>query len=364
MAAPVLGVSHESLPGERRVALVPAAVPDVLELGLQVLVETGAGAAAGFPDRAYTDAGARIAPAGELPAAARILAAVRRPTAGAVGRLHSGQLLIGLLRPAEAPQLIRRWAEDGASLLALDRLPEPLGPWSPLDAAAAQASIAGHRAVLVAAARLDRELGGRFTPPARVLVLGAGPAGLRAVETAVALGADVHAHDARPAARPEILARGGQPLPPDRTGTVHAAAALAGFDVIVTCVEPPDRPPPVLVGVAARRGMRAGSVLVDLACGPYGGNVAGSRPGSERLLEPGVLVIGARDLATDAPVSASAAFAESLTAALTHLVPDGHLAIDPHDPAVDPILIAHGGALRDPALLHLLHTATSPAGLP
>ncbi|MEV6208070.1 NAD(P) transhydrogenase subunit alpha [Kitasatospora sp. NPDC051914] len=362
MSAVVLGVCRESLPGERRVALVPRSVPAVRELGVRVLVETGAGAAAGFPDAAYTAAGAEIVPAGELPARADVLAAVRRPPAETVDRLHWGQLLLCLLRAGQVPHLVRRWADAGLTLIGTDPPPLPGMPGAPAgryDAGCGQAALAGYKAVLLAADRLGRELAGGVAEPALVLVLGAGPAGLRAIDTARRLGATVHAYAAGRAAQAAIAAQGGFVLPLGSWDVRRRGAVLSRFDVVISSSESVPMP----IDTAAVRSLRPGSVVVDLACDADGRTVEPAVPATERTVG-GVLVIGAGDLASAVPATASTAYARAVADLLAALVPDGLLAVDPADPELAGLLIAHGGTVVDDAAARRLRDATAAAGLP
>lgn len=335
MAAVTLGVLRERHPGETRVALVPEGVRDARGLGLRVLVEGGAGGLAGFTGTSYRTAGARVVPTAGA-TTADVVVTVRRPTVAALGPLRRGQILVGLLRPMHAPFVIRRWADEGATLISLDQLPGTVGPTSPVDAAAGQAELAGAEAVLLAADRLGRE-------PAGVLVLGGGPAARRAVETARLLGADVRVHG---------------------EGERTTATDLPSFDIVISTVEPSDSAPPLLIDSDALRRLRPGSVVVDLACGPYGHTVAAAEPGIARVLGDGVTVIGAGDLAARVPAAASAAFSRSVTALLAHLVHDGRPVVEPAEPSLAALVIAHAGSIRHDGVLRWLAATTAAAGLP
>jgi NAD(P) transhydrogenase subunit alpha len=360
----VVGVPRESDPAERRVALTPQAVTSLCALGLPVVVESGAGAAAGFPDRSYGAAGAGLVRPGEAAAVADVLVAVERPATRVVERMHWGQMLIGMLAPARVPLLVRRWAEHGLSLVSLDPARRPGVAMHPMDAAAGQEAVAGHKAILLAADHLDRELGGRVQAPARVHLLGCGPATLRAADTARALGAIVTGQDPTAAGRVLLADHGVRVVDAGPWNRRRTAAALLGVDVLVTAVTPPDRPPPVLVDDAALRAMTPRGVVVDLACGPEGGNVRSARPGRARTVEAGVLVIGAGRLATTVPATASAAYSRTVQSLVAHLTPDGLLVAEPEDPVLDGLLVCRGGAVRDPRVLHALQHGLAAAGLP
>lgn len=214
MVATTVGVYRETAPGERRVALVPDLVSTVRALGLDVMVESGAGEAAWFPDDDYTRAGADIVPHGELFRRADVLVGVQAPNVELPGPFRSGQTLVALLRPTRIPFLVRRWADEGVTAISLDLVPHALSGAYPVDAGASQARIAGYRAVLLAAGLLSRCLSpwgsaAAVFAPVRVLVVGAGAAGLQAIDTARRLGAVVHAHDLRRRPREEIAALGG-----------------------------------------------------------------------------------------------------------------------------------------------------------
>ncbi|WP_277347316.1 hypothetical protein [Streptomyces sp. CB01881] len=379
----MLGLLREGLPGEARVALVPRSVHEVADLGLTVVAEAGAGAAAGFPDAAYRAAGARVVRTREA-ASADLVVSVRRPTVDTLGPLRHGRILVGLLRPMDAPFVIRRWADEGATLISLDQLPAAAASASPLDAASAQAGIAGYKAVVVAADRLGRELADHFTGPAQVLVLGGGPAGVRAVETARSLGAAVYAQggDARARAaltaagaqlvkarerldaRAQLVDAGGRPGDAGGPGRSWVFPALPPVDVVISTSEPVDADRPALIGDDALRTLRPGSVVVDLACGPYGRTIAAAEPGIERVTGNGVIVIGAGDLAARVPVTASAAFSDSVTALLSHLVHEGVPVVDLAEPALAELVVSHAGTIRHEGVLRRLAAMTAAAGLP
>jgi NAD(P) transhydrogenase subunit alpha len=279
-------------------------------------------------------------------------------------------VVIGLLDPQTYPEYAGALAGRGVTAISLDGLPRTLSRAQSMDALTSQANVAGYKAVLVAA-----NLFGGFFPmlvtaagtarPARVLVLGAGVAGLQAIGTAHRLGAVVSGYDIRPESRSEVESVGGVFLPldtpagsqgtggyaraldPDEQERQRAALAeaIARQDVVITTARVPGRRPPLLVSEDAVKGMAPGSVIVDLAAGPRGGNVALSSPGATVVTENGVTIAGAEDLATTVPVAASAAYSRNVTALLRHLVRDGELAIDLTDEIQAGVVIAHGGAV-------------------
>lgn len=370
----VVAALAEHGPGERRVALVPEVVDKLVAQGFEVLVENGAGAGALHPDDAYVRAGAKVGPLDDVLDRAGALLCVRRPTPAVLARLRAGQVLIGLLdaRGAERAELDEA-AARGVRLLSLDLLPRTLPRAQTMDALSSQASVAGYRAAIVAA-----EAFGRYFPmmitaagtarPATVLVLGAGVAGLQAIGTARRLGAQVTGYDVRPAAREEVTSMGAAFLKTTVTvgggdgGGGYARAlteeegaaqraeldtAIRRFDVVITTAQVPGGAPPVLVSAETVAAMAPGSVLIDLAAGPWGGNVAGSVP-DERVVTPGgVTVIGAGNLPAQMATGASAAYSRNVTALLTAIVADGAIQLDPADDIVKAVWLQTEGAARD-----------------
>jgi H+-translocating NAD(P) transhydrogenase subunit alpha len=368
-----IGVVKETAPGECRVALVPAVVSTLVTADTKVLVETGAGSAATFPDSAYAAAGADVVSRAEVLAAADVLVCVSPPDGAA---LHSGQVLLGLLRTHERPAQIREWAATGVTTVSLDLLPRTLSRAQSMDALSSQATVVGYKAALIAA----NAYAGYFpmlvtaagtVRPATVLVLGAGVAGLQALGTARRLGALVTGYDVRPQARAEVLSVGARFLDledgTEASGTGGYAreltaaereaqqaalnARIGGFDVVITAAGLPGRRPPLLVSEQALKEMRSGSVVVDTACGPLGGNVAASQPDRTIVTPNGVTVIGAGNLPSAMPAAASTAYARNLQAALATLTAAGHTAdgkprIDLSDEIQAAIVVSHEGLLR------------------
>ena len=357
----IVGVLREHSPNEHRVALVPDVVARLRSAGLDVLVETRAGAEAWFDDEAYAAAGATVASRQEVYRGADIILCVQPPDDGLDG-LRSGQALVGLLgpQPAEAP---------GVTAISLDRLPRTLSRAQSMDALTSQANIAGYRAAVLAAATY-----GGFFPmlttaagtvrPAAVLVLGAGVAGLQAIGTAHRLGAVVTAYDVRPDSKAEVESVGARFLDlgaaTDAAGAGGYARALTTeeqaaqqhaldeqvgrFDVVITTAKVPGRRPPILVTEEALKHLHPGAVIIDLAASDLGGNVAGSVPDTTVVTEGGVTVIGAGNLASSMASAASTAYARNLAALLTHLVRDGALTLDPADEIAAAVVVTRGGA--------------------
>jgi NAD(P) transhydrogenase subunit alpha len=374
-----VAVVKEVAPGERRVALVPETVPRLTAAGLEVLVEQGAGDAAWFPDRAYLDAGASIATAADLYPAADVILTVTRPDEAAMGRLRAGQTVIGMLSPLVTPQLARQLADKGVTAVSLDLLPRTLSRAQGMDALSSQANVAGYKAALVAA-----EAYGRFFPllitaagtarPAKLLVLGAGVAGLQAIGTARRLGAQVSGYDVRPASKGEVESLGASFL--ELTSVVSAAgeggyareltaeerdaqqaelaAHIARHDVVITTAQVPGRRPPVLVTSDAVAAMAAGSVIVDMGASALGGNVAGSAPGQTVVTANGVTIIGATNLPATVPTAASNAISRNISALLLHMTADGALQIDTTDEIQAGVVITRDGEVVQPAVAKLL----------
>jgi NAD(P) transhydrogenase subunit alpha len=385
-----VAVVKENAPGERRVALVPETVPRLIQAGLEVLVEKGAGDSAWFPDSAYAEAGATVATADELYAAAEVVLTVTRPDEGVLGRLRAGQAVIGMLAPLTDPHLVRVLAERGVTAVSLDGLPRTLSRAQGMDALSSQANVAGYKAVLVAA-----EAYARFFPllitaagtarPARLLVLGTGVAGLQAIGTARRLGAQVSGYDVRPASKGEVeslgatfieltisaVGEGGyaRELTAEERDAQQAELAghIARHDVIITTAQVPGRRPPLLVTADAVAGMAPGSVIVDMGSSPLGGNVAGSEPGQAIVTANGVTVIGAENLAATVPTAASNAYSRNISALLLSLVSasdsgDSALKIDTTDEIQAGVVVAHGGEVVHPAVVKLLADQTAKQG--
>jgi NAD(P) transhydrogenase subunit alpha len=344
-----LGVPKEIAPGERRVALVPETVGRLQ--GVDVVVEAGAGAAAGFPDAEYTAAGASIGD----PWAADAVAKVAAPSPAEAGRLRSGQVLIGFLQPLTDAEGIERLRAAGVVGFALESVPRITRAQS-MDALSSQATVGGYKAALIAADRLPRFMPMLMTaagtvPPAKVLVLGAGVAGLQAIATARRLGAVVSAFDVRPAVREQVESLGAsfldlgvqgeetaggyaRELTPEQQAAQQAElqTRIPQFDAVITTAAVPGRRAPVLVTAEAARGLRPGSVIVDLAA-ETGGNCELTRPG-EVVEENGVTIVGTTNLPSTMPAHASQLLSRNIAALLGLIVKDGELALDWDDEVV------------------------------
>jgi H+-translocating NAD(P) transhydrogenase subunit alpha len=341
-----IGVPREVEPGERRVALVPEAVSKLVAAGFQVGVERGAGVAASFPDEAYREAGADLVDeAWDTDAVVK----VRKPTADEAQRLHSGQVLIGFLEPLTDPAGIEVLTQRGVQAFAMESIPRTTRAQS-MDALSSQATVSGYKAVLLAAERLPRFFPMLMTAagtvaPAKVLVLGAGVAGLQAIATARRLGAVVAGFDVRPAVKEQVESLGatflelgvrGEETAGGYAGELSAdeqkkqqeelAERIPDYDVVITTALIPGRPAPKLIPAAAIARMRPGSVIVDLAA-EAGGNAESTEPG-EIVERDSVTLIGLTNLASTMPFHASQLYARNVSALLQHLAPEGELALD------------------------------------
>jgi NAD(P) transhydrogenase subunit alpha len=376
-------VVKETAPGERRVALVPDAIAKLRPAGIEVMIERGAGDGAWLSDAAYADAGAAIVSVAELYETADVILTVTKPPAATISKLRRGQAIIGMLAPLTDPGLAAALTAQGVTAISLDGLPRTLSRAQPMDALSSQSNVAGYKAALVAAATF-----GRFFPmlitaagtarPAKVLVLGAGVAGLQAIGTAKRLGAVVSGYDVRPASKGEVESLGATFLV---LTSVEAGAGEGGYareltaeerqaqqeeltghiarhDVVITTAQVPGRRPPLLVTEDALKAMSPGSVIVDMGASSLGGNVTGSRPGETVVTENGVTIVGADNLPATVPTAASNAYSRNISALLLHLTKDGALAIDTADEIQAGVVIAHDGKVVHEGVASLLGPQT------
>jgi NAD(P) transhydrogenase subunit alpha len=369
----IVGVPRETYPGERRVALVPAVIPGLTKAGFQVVVEAGAGAEAGYPDADYGARGARILPArGDVFQAADIIVQVLcygsndKTGQEDLGLMRPGQVLIGFLRPMGSIETIRDIANKGITSFSVELMPRTTRAQS-MDALSSMATVCGYKAVILAADTLPRlfpmltTAAGTITP-ARVLVIGAGVAGLQAIATARRLGAVTSAYDLRPAAKEQVQSLGGRfvELPveakdaEDARGYARAqdetfyqrqrellGRIVAETDVVITAAVIPGKKSPILVTKEMVASMAPGSVIVDLAS-ERGGNCELTR-GGERVVEHGVTIIGSFNLASTVPYHASQMYARNLSAFLLHLVKDGQVQLNMSDEIFRDTLVTQGG---------------------
>src|SRR3954463_14169464 len=344
-----VGVPRETAAGERRVALVPEVVSRLVPGGFEVLVEGGAGEAASFPDGDYEEAGARMV---GNPYEAEAVVKVQKPSAEEAGRLREGQVLIGFLQPLTDKEGLERLAGLGVTAFAMESIPR-ITRAQPMDALSSQATVTGYKAALFAADRLPRFFPMLMTAagtvaPAKVLVLGAGVAGLQALATARRLGAVVTGFDVRPVVREQIESLGASWLDlgvvGEETAGGYAAelteeqqrqqqeeleGRLPEFDVVITTALIPGRPAPKLIPASAVAAMRPGSVIVDLAA-EAGGNCELTEPG-DAVVREDVTIVGYTNLPSTMPFHASQLYSRNVLALLQHLAPEGELTLDWED---------------------------------
>ena len=340
-----VAVPKETAPGERRVALVPDIVKKLTEAGISVVVEPGAGEAASFSDDTFREAGAELGD----PWDSEVVAKVRKPSADELDRLRDGQILIGFLEPLTDREGVEQLARRGVIGFALESIPR-ITRAQPMDALSSQATVSGYKAALLAAERLPRFFPMLMTAagtvaPAKVLVLGAGVAGLQAIATARRLGAVVSGFDVRPVVREQVESLGASFLDlgvvgeeteggyarelseeEQRRQQEELERRIPDFDVVITTALVPGRPAPKLIPASAVSAMRDGSVVVDLAA-EAGGNAVPTTPG-EIVVHDGVTVIGLVNLPSTVPVHASQLYARNVQALLLHLAPAGELKLD------------------------------------
>jgi len=387
-----IGIVAEA-PGENRVAATPSTVPKLLALGYDVVVEAGAGAASSFPDAAYAASGAVVVDAAAAWASPVVLK-VNAPTPAEIDRLADGATVVAMLSPALRPDLVDALATRGITALALDAVPR-ISRAQSMDVLSSMANIAGYRAVVEAAHEFGRFFTGQVTaagkvPPAKVLVAGAGVAGLAAIGAASSLGAIVRATDPRPEVADQVASIGGQYLEvvvPDeakqasadgyaratsdaydrRAAEIYSEQA-ADVDIIITTALIPGRPAPRLVTAADVASMKPGSVIVDMAAG-QGGNVEGSVAGERVVTGNGVVILGYTDLAGRLPQQASQLFATNLVNLLKLLTPgkDGVLSVDFDDVVQRTVTVVRDGAVTwppPPVQVSAAVPAAAPASAP
>jgi NAD(P) transhydrogenase subunit alpha len=362
-----IAVLRETAPGEARVALVPEVVQRLTKSGHQISVQAGAGLAAGSTDADYEKAGARVhGSRAEALTGAELWARVRRPTPAELGEAPEGICIVSMLGVEPPDALVPPLAARKLSFLGLERVPRITRAQS-MDVLSSQATVAGYKAVLVGAAELGKLLPMLTTAagtlvPAKVLVLGAGVAGLQAIATARRLGAVVSGFDVRPAAAEQVLSLGATFVGPEAAAGAEAeggyaraqtaeeqaatraalAAAIPKQDLLICTAQVPGRKAPVLVDAAALGTLRPGSVVVDLAA-ETGGNAEGTRAG-ERVVVGGVVLLGPVQLAATVPLHASQMFARNVLALVQHLATkEGALKLDPQDEITKPMLVTLNG---------------------
>ncbi|WP_111720810.1 Re/Si-specific NAD(P)(+) transhydrogenase subunit alpha [Homoserinimonas sp. OAct 916] len=367
-----VGVLSERVDGERRVAVTPESAKQLIAAGLEVLVEAGAGVKAGLPDSAYTEAGAIVQNSVDL-SVLDVLCHVRPLTAAQVAELHRGAITVGLASPSTELATVKALAAGGITSFALELVPR-ISRAQSMDALTSQSLITGYRAVLEAATRFSRFFPLYMTaagtiPPARVLVLGAGVAGLQAIGTAKRLGARVSAYDVRPASADEVTSMGGtfvhldldavegqggyaRELSEDRALRQQQLLTphVAGADVLITTAAIPGRAAPLLVTTEMVAGMRPGSVIVDLAA-ETGGNVEGVLPGVDHQVpttvgDGAVTLYGLKDAASDMATDASRLYAKNVSNLIELMTAEGEVAPDFDDELVAGTCLTHDGQVR------------------
>jgi NAD(P) transhydrogenase subunit alpha len=387
----IVGVPRETFPGERRVALVPAAIPNLTKAGLQVVVEVGAGVGAGYPDADYVAKGAKIATErAEVFRTADIVVQFLcygsndKTGKADVPLFRRDQVLIGFMRPLGSLETIKEIAATGVTSFSVELMPRTTRAQS-MDALSSMGTICGYKAVVLAADTLPRifpmltTAAGTITP-GRVFVIGAGVAGLQAIATARRLGAVASAYDLRPAAKEQVQSLGGRfvELPieakdaEDARGYARAqdenfykrqrellGKVVAESDVVISAAVVPGKKPPILITKEMVASMAPGSVIVDLA-GERGGNCELTR-GGEIVVEHGVTIIGWFNLASTVPYHASQMYARNVSAFLLHLIKDGKLALDLSDEIIQETLVTRGGEVVQPRVREFFSLPPLPA---
>ncbi|WP_461210284.1 Re/Si-specific NAD(P)(+) transhydrogenase subunit alpha [Desulfocurvus sp. DL9XJH121] len=385
----IAAVPKETFPGERRVALVPAVVPQLAKAGFEVLVQSGAGVPAGFPDQAYVDKGATlVAERAELFSRADVLLMVRTPGAnpshGAqdLALIKPGQIVVGHADPLGDPSQSEAVARTGAVLFAMELIPRITRAQS-MDVLSSMATLAGYQAVLLAAAALPKMFPMMMTAagtiaPAKVFIVGVGVAGLMAIAQARKLGAVVEAYDVRPAVKEQVQSLGAKFVEmeldsggsEDKGGYAKAmdeafyakqrelmTRVVAGSDVVITTAAVPGRKAPVLVTAPMVEGMQHGSVIVDLAAAT-GGNCELTKADEIVITGNGVTVIGPTDLPSQMCGDASRMYSKNIVTMLLNMTEDGAVNIDKDDEIVAGTMVTRDGKVVHPMLLEKLQAAS------
>ena len=380
----IVAIPRETFPAENRVAIVPAAVAGLSKADLDVVIEAGAGVAAGFPDDAFRDKGARVEPDRDaLFAAADLVLQVR--SAGAAGdyaradfdRMRHGQVVVGFSEPLIGAEMAQDLAQRGVTAFSMELIPRITRAQS-MDALSSMATVAGYKAVLIAADKLPRMFPMMMTAagtltPARVFIVGAGVAGLQAIATARRLGARVQAYDVRPAVKEQVESLGASfvELPLETASSEDAggyakaqddafyqrqrdmmAAVVAGSDVVITTALIPGRPAPVLLTTAMIDGMAPGSVVVDLAA-ERGGNCEPTQA-DQTVLHQGVTILGPTNLPSTVAYHASQMYSKNITTLLLHLTTGGTLDLNLEDEITAGTLVSHDGHVVHPRVQEAL----------
>ena len=387
-----IAVPRETAEGETRVALTPQAVGQIIADGNQVIVQAGAGEASFIPDGAYREAGATIAPdAAALYREAELVLRVGKPSEAEVKQLRSGTTLVGTLGTLSHPELAQALAAQGVTAISMDVIPRITRAQS-MDSLSSQSTVGGYKAVVLAAERLPKFMPLLTTAagtvrPARVLVFGAGVAGLMAIGTAKRLGAVVEATDVRPVVKEQVQSLGGTYLEVEMTEEEKANAQTAGgyagemsedykkrqaeliasrvgeADAVITTALIPGRPAPRLITSEMVATMRPGSVIIDMAA-EAGGNCELTQAGKEIVTDNGVRIIGFTNLPATMPGSATQMFSKNIQTLVKHLVPSGELVLDFSDEITRGATITHGGKVVHEATARALGIEPSPTPAP
>ncbi len=380
----IVGIVKESFPNEARVAMVPSLLPQLAKAGIEVVIESGAGEAAGFLDEEYSAKGAKVVSGrAEVFGSAEVIAQVRalgaNPEEGRsdLDLMRDGQVIIGVCEPLTEHEANNSMAAKGATLFSMEMMPRITRAQS-MDVLSSMATIAGYKAVLVAANELPKMFPMMMTAagtvaPARVFVVGAGVAGLQAIASAKKLGAIVEAYDVRPAVKEQVESLGGKfvELELETESSEDAGGyakelgedfyrkqremmtkVIAASDVVITTAAIPGKKAPILVTAEMARGMHPGSVIVDLAA-ERGGNCELTQAG-ETVVDGGVKIIGPLNIPATVPFHASQMYAKNISTFLLHLVDEGNLKIDTEDEITEGTLITKGGKVVNPRILEAM----------
>ncbi len=378
-----VAVPKEIVPGEKRVALVPEVVQQLLKQGHTVAVETGAGVRAGFTDEEYTSAGAAVeSTAADVYSTAEMVLKIQRPTRGELEMLRRGTVLIALLQPSGDPSIFIDLAERDIVAVSMELVPRTTRAQM-MDALSSQSTVAGYKAVLIAANALQRFFPMLMTAagtvrPARVLVIGAGVAGLQAIATARRIGAVVEAFDTRPVVKEQVQSLGATFV--ELNVGAHEAQDAGGYakelteehirlekeliheraknaDVVITTALVPGRRAPMLVSAATVKAMKPGSVIVDLA-GEQGGNCELTEPG-ETVERHGVTIIAPLHISSDLAYHASQMYAKNVSALVGLMTADGKPNLDMNDDIISAVCVTAGGEIRTQSIKHKLAEAVA-----
>jgi H+-translocating NAD(P) transhydrogenase subunit alpha len=381
-----IAIIKETIPGEHRVALIPDLVSRLVKQGLSVSIEAGAGVKSFWSDQAYLAAGAQIVDVAEdLWREADVVVKVGVPTQAEVSNMRSGATLISFLNPLINTELVAQLAQQGVTTFAMELIPRSSRAQS-LDALSSQASIAGYKAVLLAAAALPKYFPMLTTAagtiaPAKVFIIGAGVAGLQAIATARRLGAIVEAFDVRPAVKEEVQSLGAKfvevPLDEETVGDHGYAKEVSqsaqaktqqmiaqhvkAADVVITTAQVPGKTAPLLITAEMVSQMRPGAVIVDLAA-EQGGNCAYTEPGKS-IDRHQVTIIGTLNLPASVSVHASQLYAKNITNLLQYLVTDGEIKLDFTDDIISSTCVTYGGEVCNQRIKDLIASQKAAAAI-